>query len=502
IIGPWATIGTAANAQTDYAVYASGQVVGAGMTASTETAWTTAANAYFQTASNTLTATRTITALRSAGNNINVTLGQFNLETYGLLQADTNAQFFTVTGGAGVLRQPGTAPASMYLNAGRERMLISANIQDNTGALTLVKTGSSALTLSGLNTYTGGVTVDQGNLNLAATNSVFTTALGTGTVTMSSGGIDATTGVLAGTGTTLFNNITNNTLVINGDFAANSNGTSNLYFGTGAVSLGTTPGISRQITVSNGMFTLGGVVSNGTTVNSLSKAGGGTLVLNGANTYTGDTVILAGTLQMGTNPVGSLGSITSSAIGTGNLVFGYTSITTTSGLASDSIAPRTVLNPVAFNGHATLGDAVKLGKLTFSAPADLGQAVRTITTPGGDVQFDGVLSAAAGGVTKNGIGTLILNNANTFGGETNVVLGTLRAGAAGAIPAGTNVRVASSTANQWAILDLAGQNATIGALTLNSTISINGAAASNPIASGTALVTTGAGTLTLGGDLT
>ena len=125
----------------------------------------------------------------------------------------------------------------MYLSAGRERMLISANIQDNTGALTLVKTGSSALTLSGLNTYTGGVTVDQGNLNLAPTNSLFTTALGTGTVTMSGGGIDATTGVLGANGTTLFNNIRNNPLVINGDFSVNASNTSNLYFGTGAVSL-------------------------------------------------------------------------------------------------------------------------------------------------------------------------------------------------------------------------------------------------------------------------
>ena len=59
IIGPWATVGT------DYAIYdASGNVLAANITASNQDTWTTAANAYTTGSSQTLSATRTITALR------------------------------------------------------------------------------------------------------------------------------------------------------------------------------------------------------------------------------------------------------------------------------------------------------------------------------------------------------------------------------------------------------------------------------------------------------
>lgn len=503
IIGPWATTGTAANAQTDYAIYdASTNIVPrADAVDAAVTTWTTSANAYTMTTGKTLDATRTITALRNTGNNLTLALGQFNLETFGILHGGTGT--YAVTGTSGALRQNGTSAANLYVTTGNGGVVtISANIQDNTGALTLVKTGSAGnLLLTGLNTFTGGVVVNAGNLQLGATNSLFTTSLGTGTVVMAGGAIDSNTAGMV--------NLNNNALTINGDFAFT--GTNSLNFGTGAVSLGTTPGISRVITVTNiantNKFALGGVISNGSTVNSITKAGVGVLVLSGANTFTGGTIIRdGGRIEIGVNPVGSVGSITSSALGTGLLTFGaFTSTTLTDGLSSDSAIARTVLNPVSFAGHATLGNANAnaIGKLTFSAPLDLGQSVRTITTPGGDVQFDGNVSGVTGGITKNGSGTLILtNSSNAYGGATNVVMGTLRTTASGALPAGTNVTIASSTANLWAILDLAGNSTTIGTLAFNPQISINGAAASSPAATGTAYVTTGVGTLTLGGDLT
>ncbi len=503
IIGGWATVGTAAGTQTDYAVYSSDQVVAANITAAAnDSGWTANQNVVLSAFGAPLTNNRTLNSLRITADNGTFALNQFNLETNGILFTDAANNAKNITGTSGVLRQNGTAAANLYITGGQGTGLItiSANIQDNTNALTLVKSGSAgSLALTGLNTFTGGLVVNAGNVQVNGTNSNFTTALGTGTVVMNGGSLDLTAAA------NIFN-LNNNPLTINGDFNTMPVASANLYFGNGAVSLGTAPGISRTLSVNaaTNTFTLGGAISDGTTVKSLSKSGAGTLILNGASTYTGDTVLINGTLQMGASPVGTFGTtFTSSAIGVGNLVFGYNSITTSSGLASDSIKAREVWNPTSFNGHATLGDAVKIGKLTFKSTLDLGQGVRTITTPGGDVQFDGVVSGAAGGITKNGIGTLILNNSgDTYGGETNIVLGTLRTAQAGALPAGTNVRVASNTGNQWAILDLAGNSTTIGALTLNSTISINGAAVSNPNGTGTAYVTTGSGTLTLGGDLT
>lgn len=87
------------------------------------------------------------------------------------------------------------------------------------------------------------------------------------------------------------------------------------------VSLGTTPGDRRTINVANSTnLAFKGIVSNGTTVNSIEKLGNGNLILFGANTYTSSIIRDGKILLAGAND-GTVGSITSSPIGTGNLVF-------------------------------------------------------------------------------------------------------------------------------------------------------------------------------------
>lgn len=155
-------------------------VQGAGIAASAETTWTAGANAYTMGAGTALTAPRTIAALRnSSGNNDTLALGAFNLETFGLLKGGGNT--LTVSSTSGVLRQPGTAPASLYLTIGSVSggIAIDAPIQDNTGALTLVKSGNGLLTLSGANSFSGGVLLNAGMLTLRSAN-----ALGTGAMAM------------------------------------------------------------------------------------------------------------------------------------------------------------------------------------------------------------------------------------------------------------------------------------------------------------------------------
>ena len=89
-----------------------------------------------------------------------------------------------------------------------------------------------------------------------------------------------------------------------------------MNLGTGAVSLGTAAGTARTITTNCSVLTLGGVISNGPTANALIKAGGGTLVLTGANTYTGGTTVSAGTLS----------ARSASALGSGNVSVGANAI--------------------------------------------------------------------------------------------------------------------------------------------------------------------------------
>src|SRR5438094_4026457 len=205
----------------------------------------------------------------------------------------------TGTGAGGAINAANTsgtntidAPIILGAAAGQTQTFTQANggtlvvngIISSTNSVTLSLTGG-IITLAGANTYSGGTTLASGT-TLRINNA---TALGTGTFTINGGTIDNTTGASI----TLSNN---NAQAWNGDFTFT--GTQSLNMGTGVISLGTTAGTTRTITVNGSTLTEGGVISNGTTANSLTKAGTGTLTLTGANAYTGATNINAGILNI------------------------------------------------------------------------------------------------------------------------------------------------------------------------------------------------------------
>jgi autotransporter-associated beta strand protein len=84
---------------------------------------------------------------------------------------------------------------------------VSSAISDGGSNFALTKTGAGALTLSGANTFGGGVTLSTGTLNI--NNAA---ALGTGAFTISGGVIDNTSGADITTSTN------NNAQAWNGDF--------------------------------------------------------------------------------------------------------------------------------------------------------------------------------------------------------------------------------------------------------------------------------------------
>jgi autotransporter-associated beta strand protein len=163
---------------------------------------------------------------------------------------------------------------------------------------------------------------------------------------------------------------------------------------------------------------IGGSGTNENNLNLVKTSAADTLTLASANTYTGSTTVTAGTLRIGVDSVGSVGSITSSAVGTGTIVFNGGKVS-----ASNTSSARTIYNPVTFTGDGHIGDSTNFASLTFAADVDLGGAVRTIQTNG--TQFlNGIISN--GGITKTNSGILVLAGTNTYNGATNINTGTLR----------------------------------------------------------------------------
>jgi autotransporter-associated beta strand protein len=171
-----------------------------------------------------------------------------------------------------------TDNGDFYYNSSANQIL-SGNIS---GTGMLEHHGKGKLTLSGTNSYSGGTVFQNaaGTLVIASPQ-----ALGTGTLTLLGGTLDATV-------TNLDNNI-NNAQKWSWDWTFA--GSTNLNLGTGPVTLSG----NRTQTIAKNILTVGGVISG--TGQAITKSGAGTLVLAGANTYTGPTTVNAGTLLVNGN---------------------------------------------------------------------------------------------------------------------------------------------------------------------------------------------------------
>ncbi len=189
----------------------------------------------------------------------------------------------------------------------------------------------------------------------------------------------------------------------------------------------------------------------------------GTLILSGANTYTGGTAIEGGTLQVAIDA--NLGPVA------GALTFDGGTLATT---ASFSSARATTLN--AEGGTFDVANATAL-------------------TMSGAI-------GGAGALTKINTGTLVLTGTNTYSGATNVTAGTLQLG-----NGTTNGSISGNIANN-AVLAFNPANGT----TMSLAGVISGTGAVNQIGTGTTILTgantyTGgtsiqAGTLQLGDGIT
>lgn len=322
----------------------------------------------------------------------------------------------------------------------------------------ITKAGAGTMALTGLNTFTGAVTISAGILEVnTVANANNASSLGTGAGTPTIGVAAAATFRYVGSG-----HSTTRAVTLSGSGATiDASGTGTLTLGGNIT--GNTFGL---ILSGTGDGLLSGVI--GTTTGTVTKTGTGSWELSGTNTYSGVTTIAGGTLLVGasvaTSTNGPLGNASSA------IIMGNTETTNNNwspSLLIDgafSFSRAITISNQATSGTYTIGgntdnNASFSGVITFSQPftitqvANAGANALTITSSitGGVsgtkiITFDNVgnvvksTNAIQNGtglsaVVKSNTGTLTLAVANTHSGGTSLNNGTLNVNNASALGA-------------------------------------------------------------------
>jgi autotransporter-associated beta strand protein len=400
---------------------------------------------------------------------------------------------------------------------GSGSLTISAPIS---GAFGLTKVGTGGkLILSGANTFTGGVAINNGVVQGQSSG-----AFGTGTVTVApgsalelSGGIAPTNALtLSGTGVAsggALRNVSGNNTA-SGNIALNADSRINSDAGTLTLS-GTMSGSHNLNLGGAGNINVSGKIATGTGAVTVDGAGAVTLSGTTANTYTGDTTVNSGTLNLsGTAAVNSVGA---------NLVVnGGTVNETTSGQLA-STATATVNGGTFALGNGRTQSLANLQTATGSTTS-LGTGA-TLTLNGTAANTVGGTISGAGALNVGGSGATYLLGNNTYSGGTTTTT-SLRVNTSTALGTGTvtvnsggNVQLqnginvannftlnsAGTSASNGAIENFAGTNTVSGNLTLAGASNIQSTAGtlnlSGTITGANALAFNGAGDTTVTGAI-
>jgi autotransporter-associated beta strand protein len=373
-------------------------------------------------------------------------------------------------------------PTNVSITTSANTLALNGAITQTGGARSLTKLGAGALTLGGNNTFSGGVNLSAGTLNVNNAG-----ALGTGTLAITGGTLDNTSGAA-------ITNSNNNTQNWNGNFAFT--GTNNLNLGTGAVSLGASAGTSRTVTVNSGTLEVGGAISNGAVGTGITKAGAGTLTLSGASTYTGNTVVQAGTL----NVTGSLTGNTTASTLTYGTVAGLSTVNVSGNITQFNMQGANIANAVSiYNqtaGTVTLSPGT--GNIQYASNVAGGYGYMNLT--GGTLKANQRFIIANGGTAVarvSGTASIDHTNAEFFMVTQNGSVGELTVLSGGSVDHTGSSNPFHTTLNQsnaFGLINLAGGTITTGAQSIRA-----GNSTSSVITNNNSMVNLASGTLSTGG---
>jgi autotransporter-associated beta strand protein len=367
------------------------------------------------------------------------------------------------------------------------------------GTSNLTKSGAGNLTLSGANTYNGSTTINGGTLKLEASGSLASAS----TLVISDGGRFDTTATTFSIGTAGL------TLGVGASTAG--------FLNAGAITLGNglsldiasaTPSASYDLwnfTTPSGDFSTVSLTGSGGFTGSLSLSSG--IWSGSSGSYAFSLNQSSGLLSI----IESAAAMYWTANGASLGGTGTWNGTNTNWSTSNASVSGTAWNPAStavFAGTAgtvtvgtisanaglsfqTTGYTLSSGTLTLGAASDVANAITVDTSL--QATINSVL-AGSNGMTKAGLGTLVLGGTNTYSGGTNVNVGTLQ---------GTTSSLQGNIANNAAVVfdqttsgTYSGNMSGVGALTKNGSGSVT-LSGSNTYSGAT---TVNAGTLALGSN--